>query len=303
MSLPFDSSHPAIRLALKHARLQAFTPMAVLLNVAAVVICAVVLNPSSKEVSDNFSTPFNPNPTALALYWLVTFVLLISYCLLLIVANKPEKQEMMVYGVGLCLVFVQCFMALNIVAFTLKFFIASLVFTSLSLLFLVWIHLSLYMYPPHHSRPVEFILIHTPIRLLIVVTFLQELPQLLFIVLGWTYHASKPDDHQKHAWQAVAFIVAFNMAGVLEVALRGDFVWAFAGTWIIIGQLIARPKPAPVFAADLIFTIVYPVLYVTLFVWRHLSGGGRIALPIDEEEAEISRARAAVAVRNGQSRQ
>ena len=241
--------------------------MAVLVNLAATMICSVVLKPSLKEVSDSFLTPFNPDATALALYWLVTFILLISYCLLLIMANGTETKvgnyiyltrkllfnsfphkKTVVHGVGLRLVFVQYFMTLNVVAFTLKWFIASLVFTSFSLLLLVWIHLSLYLYPPNRSRLLDFILIHAPIRLLIVVTFLQHLPQTLFIVLGWTPHM--PEDIQEHAWHAVTFIVSFNVLGLIEVALREDLVWAFAGMWIMIGQLIKRPKAAPVFVRD-----------------------------------------------------
>jgi len=224
------------------------------------------------------------------------------------VINGTEMKKTVVHGVGYRLVFVQYFMTLNVVAFTLKWFIASLVFTSLSLLLLVWIHLSLYMYPPNRSRPHDFILIHAPIRLLIVVTFLQHLPQILFIVLGWTPHM--PEDVQKHAWHAVTFIVSFNALGLVEVALREDLVWTLAGMWIMIGQLIERPKAAPVFAADLVFTIVYPVLYISLFVWRRIhdepaseTREGQIALPIDEEEeAEIARARARAIERNGRIR-
>jgi len=215
------------------------------------------------------------------------------------VAKKTETRETVVHGVGVRLVFAQWFMAVNVVAFTLQWFIASLVFTSISLLLLLWIHITLYIYPPHRSRPLDTAVIHTPLRLLLIITFLQDFPQVLFIVLGWYHHNSRPEEYSKYGWQAVAFIVSFNLVGLIEVALRLDFVWAVAGMWIMVGQLLKRPKPAPVFASLLVFAILYPLVFISVFVWRRMrarraAAEGRVALPPDAadlEDNEVERAR------------
>lgn len=152
------------------------------------------------------------------------------------------------HGVGLRLVFIQWLMAINVVAFTLKWFIVSLVCTSLVLALLIWVHITLYLYPAASTRPLDTAFIHAPLRLLLILTFIQDLPQVLFIVLGWYFNLVKDEyKYDKWAWQAVAFIVSFNIVGLIEVAWRLDFVWTVGATWILIGQLTQRPKAASVF--------------------------------------------------------
>lgn len=161
------------------------------------------------------------------------------------------------HGVGLRLVFIQWLMALNVVAFTMKWFIVSLVATSLVLALLIWVHITLYLYPAASSRPLDIAFIHAPLRLLLVLTFLQDLPQVLFIVLGWHYNLVKEEqEYDKYAWQAVAFIVSFNLAALVEVAWRLDFVWTVGATWLLIGQLVQKPKAASVFVRISSFTFL-----------------------------------------------
>lgn len=244
--------------------------MAVLVNLTATIICSLVLTPSVQRISEIYATPFNPKPTILGVYWLGTFVLLIGYCFILMIAKKPETkvcpspawsselnvhrmnhrstQETIVNGVGLRLVFIQWAMAINVVAFTLKYFIVSLVFTSISLALLIWVHITLYLHPTASTRPLDTAFIHAPLRLLLIITFLQDLPQVLFIVLGWHWSMVKDEErYAEWAWQAVAFIVSFNLAALIEVAWRLDLVWAVGGAWVMVGQLSQKPKALPVF--------------------------------------------------------
>lgn len=162
--------------------------------------------------------------------------------------NNCHEQETLVNGVGIRLVLLQWVLAANIVAFTLKWFLASLILTSISLALLVWIHITLYLHPVASTRPLDTLFIHAPLRLLLISIFLQAFPQVLFITLGWHYNLVKDEsDFDKWSWQAVAFIVSFNAAGLVEVAWRLDFVWAVGGMWIVLGQLTQRPKAANVF--------------------------------------------------------
>jgi hypothetical protein len=149
-------------------------------------------------------------------------------------------------------------MAANVVAFTLQWFKTSLVFTSVSLALLLWIHVTLQFYPIAPTRPLDVAFIHAPLRLLLVVTFLQELPQLLFIVLGWKWNQVKEEqDVEKWAWQAVAFIVSFNMVALIHVGWKLDLVTAVGALWIVIGQIVYRPK-APPASVSLAFIQVRP---------------------------------------------
>ena len=146
------------------------------------------------------------------------------------------------------LVFIQWLMAFDAVAFTLKWFTVSLVLTSISLALLIWIHVSLFWHPTASTRPLDTAFIHAPLRLLLVVTLLQDFPQALFIVLGWHFNLAKDENHyDKYAWQAVAFIAGFNAVGLLNVGWRLDIVWAVGAIWLLLGQLIQRPKAVQVF--------------------------------------------------------
>ena len=144
-------------------------------------------------------------------------------------------------------------MGFNIVAFTLKWFTTSLILTSLSLALLIWLHISLSWYPITSARPLDTAFIHAPLRLLLAVTFLQDFPQVLFIVLGWHFNLVKEEEHyNKYAWQAVAFIVAFNLVGLVNVGWRLDVIWTVGAVWLLIGQMIQTPKAVQVFVSSFI---------------------------------------------------
>lgn len=63
-----------------------------------------------------------------------------------------------------------------------------------------------------------------------------------------------PQYYAEYQWQAVAFILSFNIVGLIEVALRQDIIWAIAGTWVMVGILVKRPKPMPVFVSISLFS-------------------------------------------------
>jgi len=296
MSLPFDSSDPQIRLALQHVRLQALIPTSVLVNLATAVICAFAINPSLQSISKSHPTPLNGSPPMLGMFLLVVFVLLIGHSLLLMIARKKETKETIVHGAGIRLVLLQWVMALNFVAFTLEWFIASLVFSSISLFLLIWIHITLYQYPSARTRPLDIVFIHLPLRLLLVFTFLQILPQTLFVALGWlsNHHRWRWENNDAFSWHGVAFIVGLNVVGLVEVALWKDIAWTVAGICIQVAQLIHKPKPSNVSVANLVFIILYPIVFIAIEIWTRFRDRGAIRLPDDEvERQEIARARAA----------
>jgi hypothetical protein len=91
-SLPIDTSHPAVRDYLSLVRLQVLTPLSLLINVAAVVVCTFVVNPSIALVSRLHPTSITPNASVIGVYLTVVILGQIGYCLLLVVASKTETK-------------------------------------------------------------------------------------------------------------------------------------------------------------------------------------------------------------------
>lgn len=91
-SLPIDTSHPAVRDYLSLVRLQVLTPLSLLINIATVVVCAFVVNPSIVNVSYLHPTSITPNSSVIGAYLAVVFLSQIGYCLLLVVASKAETK-------------------------------------------------------------------------------------------------------------------------------------------------------------------------------------------------------------------
>jgi hypothetical protein len=91
-TLPIDTSHPAVRDYLALVRLQVLTPLSLLINIAAVVVCTFVVNPSIAHVSRLYPTSITPNASVIGVYLAVVFLGQIGYCLLLVVASKSETK-------------------------------------------------------------------------------------------------------------------------------------------------------------------------------------------------------------------
>lgn len=91
-ALPIDTSHPAVQEFLALVRLQVLTPLSLLINIAAVAVCAFLANPSIAEVSRLYPTSITPNATAIGIYVAVIYLGQIGYCLLLVLASKPETK-------------------------------------------------------------------------------------------------------------------------------------------------------------------------------------------------------------------
>ena len=91
-ALPIDTSHPDVQDFLALIRLQVLTPLSLLINIASVIICAFLASPSIAEVSRLHPTSITPNATAIGIYVAVIYLGQIGYCLLLVLASKPETK-------------------------------------------------------------------------------------------------------------------------------------------------------------------------------------------------------------------
>ena len=116
-ALPLDLSNPAVKFYLALVRLQVLTPLSLLINVAAIITCAFVANPSIAGVARLHPTSITPNSHAISAYMGLIWLGQLGYCVLLVFARKEETKRAMVNAVGFALVFANVVMALWAVAF------------------------------------------------------------------------------------------------------------------------------------------------------------------------------------------
>jgi hypothetical protein len=181
--LPLDMSHPAVRDYMSLVRLQVLTPLSLLINIAAVTVCATIVNPSIRDISRLKPTSISPSPTAIAIYVAAIYITQIGYCLLLVLASKPETKRALTKGVGLSLVFANWVMALWAVSWILQFFLIATILQGLLLLLLIYSNIALLVYhPPTHERPVDTALIHAPLRFFLVLPLSILFPLCLLYV-------------------------------------------------------------------------------------------------------------------------
>jgi uncharacterized membrane protein len=91
-SLPLDVSHPAVQEYLALDRLQVLTLLSLLLSIATVVVCATITSPAFTMSPTSTPTAISPMFALIAVYVLAIYVGQIGYCLLLVLASKPETK-------------------------------------------------------------------------------------------------------------------------------------------------------------------------------------------------------------------
>ncbi|EGN92348.1 hypothetical protein SERLA73DRAFT_191309 [Serpula lacrymans var. lacrymans S7.3] len=286
-SLPVDMSNPAVQEYLSLVRLQVLTPLSLLINIATVLVCTVIVKPSIGGITDLYPTSISPNPALIAVYVLAIYVGQVGYCVLLVLARKPETKKAMVKAVGLSLVLANWFMALWAIAWVLQFFLVSTIFLGLILLLLIYSNIALLTYhPPSSDRPLDIALVHAPLRLFLILPLSLMFPYSLFITLGLSYAPDLPQDYTLHQWSGFGVSFGVNLLGLAVVITRRDIVWAVAATWICASIWSARPKPAPVIIVVILFTVLHPLGLLASMIYNRFYSKqhGRIALPSDENE-------------------
>ena len=167
----------------------------------------------------------------------------------------------------------------------------------------------------HPHKPLDWIFIHVPMRLMLVVLFSVDLLDNGFIVLGW--EARDEARYAKYSLQAVAAIATVNVVGLIIVAAKRDLgqsflalparnaartcadqallsllfpnvsVWAISACYLLVALLLKKPKPVTVVATIITFLVLYPLVYlVSLALHRRSTREGRIRL---EEDAILAR--------------
>ncbi|KAG6835724.1 hypothetical protein H0H93_015303, partial [Arthromyces matolae] len=251
-SLPIDLSHPAVQDYLALVRLQVLTPLSLLINVAALLVCAILANPTITQVARDHPTAISPNPPAIGIYALVLFVGQLGYCLLLVLASKPETKQTLIKAVGVSLVLANWVMAFWAIAWVFSWFLAATILQGILLLLLFYSNIALLVYhPPTSARPLDTALIHAPLRFFLALPLSILFPYSLFLTLGLSFDPTPPGlpRHYSawHAWSGFAVVMSTNLFALIIVVLRRDLVWCVAATWLCISIWLDTPKPAPVY--------------------------------------------------------
>ncbi|OBZ73489.1 hypothetical protein A0H81_06154 [Grifola frondosa] len=285
-NLPIDTSNPMVRDYLALIRLQVLTPLSLLINIATVTVCSVVVDPGLGGISLLYPSSISPKPSMIAAYIIAIYIGQIGYCVLLVLARKPETKLALVKGVGLPLVMANWIMAGWAIAWVLRGFLVSTILLGTLLVLLLYANIVLLVYhPPTTARPFDIALIHAPMRAFLLWPLGVMFPYSLFITLGLTWSPGEQQHYARGQWAGFGVMFGVNLLGLLVVALRRDIVWCVAASWICASVWSLRPKPFPVFFTVVLFTIMHPLALVVSVLWTRLRGRqrtGAIALPPDD---------------------
>ncbi|KAI0711377.1 hypothetical protein C8Q76DRAFT_56353 [Earliella scabrosa] len=286
-NLPIDTSHPAVREYLALIRLQVLTPLSLLVNIVAMMVCTFVLEPNLGTISKLYPSSISPQPHMIAVYVVGIYILQVGYCILLVFSRNPDTKRALIKGCGFPLMLSNWFMALWAVTWILQAFLLSTICLGILMVLLFYANIVLLIYhQPSTKRPLSLAFIHAPMRAFFLLPFQVMFPYSLFITLGKTWSPGEPQHYARGQWAGFAVMLCVNLIGFLIIAIRRDIVWCVAATWLCASIWGLQPKPYPVWFTVVAFTILHPAALVGSMIWAWLRGRrqtGPIALPPDEE--------------------
>ncbi|KAG6828124.1 hypothetical protein H0H92_009116 [Tricholoma furcatifolium] len=273
-ALPIDLDHPAVQDYLALVRLQVLTPLSLLINIAALLVCAILANPTISQVAHEHPTAISPHPPTIAVYVLAIFLGQLGYCLLLVLANKPETKRTLIKGVGISLVLANWVMAFWAIAWVFSWFLVATIFQGILLLLLFYSNIALLVYhPPTSTRPLDIVLIHAPLRFFLALPLAILFPYSLFVTLGLWFNPTEPGTPRHysawHAWSGFAVVMSTNAFAFLIILLRRDLVWCIAATWLCVSIWLDSPKPPPVFITVITFTALHPLAFLGSYLYHY----------------------------------
>ncbi|KAF9645230.1 hypothetical protein BDM02DRAFT_3120522 [Thelephora ganbajun] len=291
-NLPLDTSNPAVRDYLTLIRLQVLTPLSLLVNITAVLVCSIVVTPGIQDIEKMFPSSISPKPLLIATYLLLVYIGQVGYCILLVTARKPETKKTITRGVGIALVLANWIMGLWAIAWVMQWFLVSTILLGTLLLILLYCNVVILIYhrPEIKKRPLDVAFIHAPLRFFLVLPLQVMFPYSLFVELGYTWEPGKPNQYANHQWAGFGVVLLVNLIGLIVIVARKDIVWCIAAVWIDVAIWSAKPKPSTVFFIAVVFTAIHPIALIFAATWKKLrrKDEGRIRLPPDDNAANGS---------------
>ncbi|KAG8835841.1 hypothetical protein FRC17_000805 [Serendipita sp. 399] len=284
-NLPIDFSHPSVKEYVALIRLQVLTPLSILVHVATILTTQFIVNPTlSKILKEYHHTSITPSTSLVGIFMVLLWGLQIGYCFLLVIAWSDDTKKALVHGTGMSFVFANWIMAAYAIALSTQSFIPATVLIAILVIVLIFVNLRLLIYyPAYWTRPLDYLLLHAPARLFLLVTASLFLPLTVFIANkhDWTL----PRHDLDYAWEGFAAVATSGVLATIIAAWRRDLVWSAGTMWILwcIGGL--KPKSTPVMIGVIVFTIVIPLTFMASLILHMIYGGrdeGRVRLDGEE---------------------
>ncbi|KAG8750509.1 hypothetical protein FRC14_000440 [Serendipita sp. 396] len=174
-------------------------------------------------------------------------------------------------------------MAAYAVAFSTQNFIPAIILIGLVVLILIFVNLRLVIYyPAAWTRPFDYILLHAPARLFLLVTATLFLPLTAFIADGhdWTL----PRHDLDYPWEGFAAVAVSGVLATIIAGWRRDLVWSAGTVWLLwcIGGL--KPKSTPVMIAVIVFSILIPLTFMASLILHMIYGRNEGRVRLEGEE-------------------
>ncbi len=293
-------------------RMQILTPLSVLLQMGVMILCgSKLIKPNLQQVSRRHPTYLSVQDSFVLFYWAILYVLLIGFSVFLLLSRTPETKKALVHGVGTRLALSNYLMVLWAVFWILDrpptFILGTATLGVIALLLLFNALVLAVRYPPSAKHPLDWLFIHVPIKMFLVITLQYDLWQQLFMALGYDFGSGGHDALVQGLWPAFGIVAGLGVFSALWIFATADLTWTAAGIYLNIGLLWHKhfsliggrddgePRPAPLTAAIILSISLQAVALVAGVAWRRIKARqeGRIALPLSpEEEAAVYRAEA-----------
>ncbi|CAO1632159.1 unnamed protein product [Parajaminaea phylloscopi] len=294
-------------------RLQILHPISLLVLVASLALTTLVVQPHLDTVAKRHVTFFNPNNTWLAGYWALLLLLQVGTALSVALASGDHTKALLANGVSAYLPLANIAIAIWAPLFILDdrpTFIAGEVVIGIATVLLLLSTLitgSFQCYRPTWKRPVEWLLIHLPVRLFLAVMLQIDFWQQGIIAMGLANH---PDDLKRTVWPTFIIVISTGVATALwsfattDIALGGGSI--FLQLSLLFNGKISERRPTEVFAAHILSIVLIGTALIASIAWGRLvaHGQGSIALGANpHEEAAIAQAEAEAEVAEQRARQ
>ncbi|TKY87196.1 hypothetical protein EX895_003873 [Sporisorium graminicola] len=293
-------------------RMQILTPLSVLLQMGVMILCgSKLIKPNLQQVSRRHPTYLSPQDSFVLFYWAILYVLLIGFSVFLLLSRTPETKKALVHGVSTRLALANYLMVLWVIFWVLDrhstFILGTATLGVIALILLFNALILAVRYPPSPKHPLDWLFIHVPIKMFLVITIQYDLWQQLFLALGWDYGTGGHKALLQSLWYAFGIVTGLGAFSALWIFATADLTWAAAGIYLNLGLLWHKhfsliggrddgePRPAPLTAAIILSISLQAVALLAGIAWKRVKARqeGRIALPLTpEEEAAAYRAEA-----------
>ncbi|CAD6905280.1 unnamed protein product [Tilletia controversa] len=284
------------------SRVQVATPLSVLITLASFLVTALVVKPGMNEISMRHVNYLTPSANFLLSYWALLFLLLVGYCILIVVSRKQETKKLILSGVGIRLALVNFGLALWAIFWVLdqhwSFIAGEAVLAFNAVLLIVTVGILTFKFGPNFKHPLDWLFVHVPVKMLLVVILQVDLWQQLGIILGWDLRTDHVHGSNggKGLWPAFGLIT--GVGGVLPslwIFGTADITYALAGIYLHLAILfrgsdnghpnLTHRRPE-IIAAVILAMVMQAVALFSGIAWSRLQKRqeGQIALPISEEE-------------------